>query len=146
MNNEYNATTIKKRIFSVFTERGLKPYKTLPQIGLSKNTLDGANVSMPKADALAIIADYLETSTDYLLGRTDRKEMNITITAAPTISRTGEASTTTTGGIENITINEETSTEDREIVKMINSLSAVQKAKVILMIDDLKKESTNTTP
>lgn len=92
--------------------------------------------------ALAKIADRLETSTDYLLGRTDNKEMNITITAAPTISRTGELSTTTTGGIEHITINEDTSetTEEKEILKMIKSLSAVQKARIILMIDEMKKE------
>lgn len=92
--------------------------------------------------ALAKIADRLETSTDYLLGRTDNKEMNITITAAPTISRTGELSTTTTGGIEHITINEDTSetAEEKEILKMIKSLSAVQKARIILMIDEMKKE------
>ena len=71
MQNLYNAITIKKRIIEIFENRGIKPYKILPKIGLSKNTLDSANISMPKADTLAIIADYLETSTDYLLGRTD---------------------------------------------------------------------------
>lgn len=92
--------------------------------------------------ALAKIADRLETSTDYLLGRTDNKEMNITITAAPTISRTGELSTTTTGGIEHITINEDTSetAEEKEILQMIKSLSAVQKARIILMIYEMAKE------
>lgn len=79
MNNQYNAVSIKKRITSIFNNRGLKPYKILPQLGLSKNTLDGANVSMPKADTLAIIADYLETTTDYLLGRSDNPNMGVTV-------------------------------------------------------------------
>ena len=80
MNNQYNAVSVKKRILSLFDARGLKPYKILPQLGLSKNTLDGANTSMPKADTLAIIADYLETTTDYLLGRSDKSDMNTTVT------------------------------------------------------------------
>ena len=46
---------------------------------LSKNTLDGANTSMLKADTLAIIADYLETTTDYLLGRSDIPDTNISV-------------------------------------------------------------------
>lgn len=32
--------------------------------------------SMPKADTLAKIADYLNCSVDYLLGRTDNPEIN----------------------------------------------------------------------
>ena len=85
MNNQYNAVSVKKRILSLFDTRGLKPYKILPQLGLSKNTLDGSNTSMPKADTLAIIADYLETTTDYLLGRSDIPDINISVTQTDSI-------------------------------------------------------------
>lgn len=45
----------------------------LTELGLNKNLISTmqARGSMPKADNLAKIADYLEVSVDYLLGRTD---------------------------------------------------------------------------
>ena len=39
-------------------------------IGISDRTLDNYKTSMPNADKLAKIADYLDCSVDYLLGRT----------------------------------------------------------------------------
>lgn len=75
MENKYNSVDVKNRILSLLNARGLKPYKALPQIGLSKSTLDSSNKSMPKADTLAMIADLLDVSTDYLLGRTDTSDM-----------------------------------------------------------------------
>lgn len=139
----YNSKTINERVADLLKFKPLNQKQLLESCDLNINLL---NKMTDKKGigcfALAKIADRLETSTDYLLGRTDNKEMNITITAAPTISRTGELSTTTTGGIEHITINEDTSetTEEKEILQMIKSLSAVQKARIILMIDEMKKE------
>lgn len=69
MKYEYNAIEVKNRIFALLKQRNLKAYTELPKIGLSKNTLDKANTSMPKADTLARIADFLGVSVDYLLGR-----------------------------------------------------------------------------
>ena len=43
----------------------------LEDVGLGFNTMSNMKSSMPKADNLAKIADYLEVSVDYLLGRTD---------------------------------------------------------------------------
>lgn len=68
---KYSSLAVKSRILAMLDEKNIKAYKILPEIGLSKNTLDGANKSMPKADTLAIIADYLDCSVDYLLGRVD---------------------------------------------------------------------------
>lgn len=44
------------------------------ELGLGKNTLSNFKTSMPKADNLAKIADYLGVSVDYLLGR-EKPEM-----------------------------------------------------------------------
>lgn len=44
--------------------------------GLTINTLSNMRSSMPKADNLAVIADRLDCSVDYLLGRTDNPEIN----------------------------------------------------------------------
>lgn len=49
----------------------------LLDLNLNKNTLSGMyNGSMLKGDSLARIADYLDCSVDYLLGRTDNPEVN----------------------------------------------------------------------
>lgn len=69
MKYEYNAVEIKSRINALFDKRGEKPYKIMKSIGLGQNTLDSNNASMPKADTLARIADYLDVSVDFLLGR-----------------------------------------------------------------------------
>ena len=39
-------------------------------------TMSNMKTSMPKADNIAKIADYLDCSVDYLLGRTDNPEIN----------------------------------------------------------------------
>lgn len=42
-------------------------------LGYSKNTLYRLKTQIPGSDKLATIADYFDVSTDYLLGRTDKK-------------------------------------------------------------------------
>ena len=140
----YNSKTINQRVAALLKVKPFNQKQLLESCELNVNLLnkmtDNKGVG---CFALAKIADRLETSTDYLLGRTDSPDMTITITASPSITRTGELSTTTAGNIEHITINEETTetAEEKEILSMIKSLSAVQKAKVVLMIDEMKKES-----
>lgn len=140
----YNSKTINQRVAALLKVKPFNQKQLLESCELNVNLLnkmtDNKGVG---CFALAKIADRLETSTDYLLGRTDNPDMTITITASPSITRTGELSTTTAGNIEHITINEETTetAEEKEILSMIKSLSAVQKAKVVLMIDEMKKES-----
>ena len=48
----------------------------LVEAGLSYNVMTTYRTSMPKADNLAKIADQLNCSVDYLLGRTDVPEIN----------------------------------------------------------------------
>ena len=45
-------------------------------VGMGFNAMSNMRTSMPKADNLAKIADYLDCSVDYLLGRTDKPEVN----------------------------------------------------------------------
>lgn len=46
----------------------------LEDVGLGFNMISCMKTSMPKADNLAKIADYLDCSVDYLLGRTTDPE------------------------------------------------------------------------
>jgi hypothetical protein len=50
--------------------------KMLGDVNLGLNTMSNMKSSMPKADNLAKIADYLNCSVDYLLGRTNNPDMS----------------------------------------------------------------------
>ena len=72
----YNSTETANRIKSLAKERGISVRQVLLSAKLSYNTMSNMKTSMPKADNLARIADYLDCSVDYLLGRTDNPEVN----------------------------------------------------------------------
>jgi len=68
----YNSTNIAYSIKKLAKERNIQIGKMLLDCQLSKNAISSMLLgSVPKADSLAKIADYLNCSTDYLLGRTD---------------------------------------------------------------------------
>ena len=69
----YNPQTTAKRINQLAKDKGFQQKNILESCGLNKNVISTmlSRGSMPKADNLAKIADYLDCSVDYLLGRTD---------------------------------------------------------------------------
>lgn len=69
MKSYYKSSEVALRIKIELDKRGLKPSPTMRGIGLGENTLHNFKTSMPKADTLAMIADFLDVSVDYLLGR-----------------------------------------------------------------------------
>lgn len=72
----YVSSDIAIRIKSMAKAKGVSVKKLLEDVGLGYNTMSNLKTSMPKADNLARIADYLDCSMDYLLGRTDVPEVN----------------------------------------------------------------------
>ena len=72
----YISTEIAERIKNMSKIRNVSVRKLLADVGLGFNTMSNMKTSMPKADNLARIADYLDCSVDYLLGRTDNPEVN----------------------------------------------------------------------
>ena len=67
----YISNSVADRIKSLAKIKGVSIKKLLEDVGLGFNTMSNMKKSMPKADNLARIADYLDCSVDYLLGRTD---------------------------------------------------------------------------
>lgn len=65
----YSSIDISERVKIAAKEKGVSVKKMLEDIGLSYNTMSNMKSSMPKADNLAKIADYLGCSIDYLMGR-----------------------------------------------------------------------------
>ena len=57
-------------------KQGLSPTSVCKAIGLSNATATGwKSGTLPKADVLVKLADYLNVSVDYLLGRSDGEQM-----------------------------------------------------------------------
>jgi transcriptional regulator with XRE-family HTH domain len=67
----YISNNVADRIKSLAKSQNISMKKLLEDVGLGFNTMSNMKTSMPKADNLAKIADYLDCSVDYLLGRTD---------------------------------------------------------------------------
>lgn len=72
----YNSDNVANMIKLRAKSKGVSVKQLLLDVGLGKNTMSNFKTSMPKADNLARIADYLDCSVDYLLGRTDNPEIN----------------------------------------------------------------------
>lgn len=72
----YNSNNVAELIKATAKAKGISIKQLLIDVGLGKNTMSNFKTSMPKADNLARIADYLDCSVDYLLGRTDKPEVN----------------------------------------------------------------------
>ena len=67
----YISTKIADRIKDAAKHNGVTVKRMLADIGLGSNTIAHLQTSMIAADSLAKIADYLNVSVDYLLGRSD---------------------------------------------------------------------------
>ncbi len=65
----YNSQDIAERIKNAAAQNNCKLGDMFAELGISANTLHNMKTSMPKTDTLAKIADYLNVSVDYLLGR-----------------------------------------------------------------------------
>ena len=73
----YESSKVAEAIKSRAKATGIQLKDMLLVLHLNKNTLSNMyNGSMLKGDSLARIADYLDCSVDYLLGRTDKPEVN----------------------------------------------------------------------
>ena len=70
----YESTKTAEIIKNIAKSKGLTVSTVLKEVNLGRNTMANFKTSMPKADNLAKIADYLDCSIDYLMGRTDNPD------------------------------------------------------------------------
>lgn len=73
----YQSTDVAERIKQLAKSQSLTVKQVLLDAGLNYNTMSNMRRSMLKADNLARIADVLNCSMDYLMGRTDNPDVNI---------------------------------------------------------------------
>lgn len=125
-----------ERIKKIAKEKGIATTIMLQECELNKNTLSSMNNrgSWLQADSLAKIADYLDCSVDYLLGRTDSLNVDNSI-------RTGNVTGINVKGNTSVNIGTPSKEQDTaDLVEMIQELPLVKRAKVITYIDEMKKE------
>lgn len=67
----YDSLDVAARIKALAKLKKITVKQLLADAGLSYNMMTMMRTSMPKADNLAKLADGLDCSVDYLLGRTD---------------------------------------------------------------------------
>ena len=67
----YNSNKIAERIKKAAKNKGVSVKKLLEDVGLNNNTITMMKKYMPRSDSLGKMADYLDCSVDYLLGRVD---------------------------------------------------------------------------
>ena len=76
----YNLQVIEQRIMLIAKSMNLSKNKLLINAKLNKSVFDNMKKGqIPSVDKIHIIADYLDCSVDYLLGRTDNPEINKSI-------------------------------------------------------------------
>lgn len=132
---EYLSYDIALRIKEVAKSHDIVLRQMFEEIGISRGTMDNLRTSMPKADNLAKIADYLDVSMDYLMGRTDDPDIK---NSSNVINiRSGKASHIS--DVSNIKISQASSEDITEIAEMIKELSLVQRSEIVLMIDKMKR-------
>lgn len=74
----YSSDKVAERIKSTAKDKGISIGILLSECDLSKNTLSSMRSGgfLPRAETIVRIADYLDCSIDYLLGRTDKPDVN----------------------------------------------------------------------
>lgn len=73
----YNAETMRSRIKQVCKDKGISMKFLLSECGLGVNAIRQINdAGGMYSFSLARIADVLDVSVDYLLGRTDQRDVN----------------------------------------------------------------------
>ncbi|MCM1315107.1 MAG: helix-turn-helix domain-containing protein [Prevotella sp.] len=134
----YTAQVTIDRIQTIIRSRGLVQKEVLADCGLNENTLKRMTDNRGMASfSLAKIADYLNVSVDYLLGRTDEPEVK-------SMSNVVSIGGNNIGAINNAVSFGKASTEDiGEVVEMFKSLTLIQRSEIILMMGKMQNQDNN---
>lgn len=133
----YNAQCTKDRIKNICKVKKVNMEQMLVDCSLGVNAIRQINDTKGMASfSLAKIADYLDCSVDYLLGRTDNPEVTYNNHAL-----SGDGGVAVAGGNANITISNQQK-EDTELLNLIKSLPLKKRVKIISMIYEELEEET----
>lgn len=126
----YTAQITVNRIQSLIKEKGLTQKGVLQECGINENTLkrmtDNKGIS---SFYLAKIADYLDCSVDYLLGRTGKSNVTYTNVNSSNIVNGSN------GDNSPLTVQNDDATEmEKEISSILAGMSYRERTELMLMI------------
>ncbi len=131
----YNAQTTKKRIMDLCKNQSAE--QMLKDCSLGVNAIRQINDTKGMASfSLAKIADYLDVSVDYLLGRTDNPQAHKTQNVVY-----GDLSNNS-GIVGNVgsTITTAQNGQAAALLEMFNSLDPIKQAQLVVYANELNKE------
>ena len=142
----YNAQETISRVQMEIKKKGYVQKTVLSECGLSENTLKQMTDKQGMASfGLARIADYLDCSVDYLLGRTDNTQAHRTKTASVSVGNDfNNQGIIGNIGNNNSPINIQTANSldenDLAILNAYRNLDPMNRARLMLYANDLRKD------
>ena len=128
-------------LFFIIEKKGLTAKKVSEDTGISSGNISDwkSGRSMPTANKLDVLANYLDCSVDYLIGRTNVPN------AINTLELTGDISNSTIGAIggdtnNSILINIGNTLDEmsKEIIRILDSLPLKERLKLLTIIYDFE--------
>lgn len=145
----YNSSDIADKIKTIAKSKNIPMKKLLEDVRLWFNTMSNMKTSMPKVDNLAKIADYLNVSVDYLLGRTNTQattysvnNINDSSVVQGNGSVFGNASISVASTFENDPNNISSSKEEIGILDLYRSLNIRDRAKFMNFVFEMEDKAT----
>jgi len=116
-------------------EKGTSPTALCTEITGSRGNLPTWQKGNINPVSLTKIADYFNVSTDYLLSRTDEPAR---ITNNVSVNNPQNFNGTQNNGIVQNS-DEKASSDDERLLEMIKSLDLIDRSRIIVMIDEMRK-------
>lgn len=128
----YNSQETALRIKNIAKSKNISIAELQTKCGLGKNAINQLSDSQEgmKSKNLYAIADYLNVSADYLLGRTENQAINSNNINQQYI---GGNATANIGATDS----EMSDADSHELIDMVKQLSIVQRAEIILKINEM---------
>lgn len=129
-----------ERLKELCSARGLNITQLCIDVTHSGGNLSTWKKGYMRSDYLSLVADKLQCSTDYLLGRTDNP--NTTISTYISGNNNG-VQAISNGNHSSLTVNGTNGMDKdtEELVSLVQSLPLVKKAEAILYLNKLKREN-----
>lgn len=140
----YEPNNIAERINFILKSKSIRQKTMLENCGLSKNTISSmlSRGSMLKADNLAVIADYLDCSVDYLLGReTANESTNISHVSNSVVMHTNRGNhVSISNGASNS--DNQLSEQEEELVRTFRTLDMRRKTTALTFLYQLEDQTS----
>lgn len=131
----YYSSDIAQKIKLLAKNKNVSVKQMLEDLNLGFNMLTNMKKSMPKADNIALIADYLDCSVDYLLGRTDQPSNTASITGNKNVIQQGSISNSPVNFNTNAPLNE----IETELINILRTFTVKQKMKLLTYAYEIKE-------